>query len=118
LLAEILLELESFKAGALRDHGCEQLAQARNIPLPAGQIEQRAAVRCLRILAEHLVEAATAREEMKRVVENQEWFGERIDDRQRKGLGLCTIVKLPHLVVLLCAGASHDSRPPARLRCR
>ena len=65
-------------------------------------------MRCFRILAEHLVEAATAREEMKRLVENDEWFGEGIHYRKRKGLGLCTIVKLSHLVVLLCAGASHD----------
>src|SRR6185503_19124162 len=52
-VAEILLELESFKAGSLRNHGREQLAQARDVPLPGGQLEQRAAVRGLRILAEH-----------------------------------------------------------------
>jgi hypothetical protein len=52
---------------------------------------------------------------MKRVVEDKERFGERVDDRQRKGLRLCTIVKLLHLAVLHWAGASHDSQPPARL---
>ena len=52
---------------------------------------------------------------MQRVVENQERLRKRVNDRQRKGLRLRTIVKLLHLVVLHWAGASHDSQPPARL---
>jgi hypothetical protein len=57
--------------------------------LAVGKIEQRAPVRFLRVLAEDLVEAATAREKMERVIEDQERFGEGVDDRERKSLRLC-----------------------------
>ena len=46
-------------------------------------------MRFLRVLAEDLVEAATAREKMERVIEDQERFGEGVDDRERKSLRLC-----------------------------
>jgi hypothetical protein len=71
-----------------------------------------------RIFAEDLVEAATAGKQMKRIVENQERLWERVDDRQRKSLRLCTISKFLHVVVLHWAGASHYSQPPARLLSR
>ena len=37
---------------------------------------------------------------MKRLVEDEERFGKGVDDRQRKGLRLCTIGKLLHWIVL------------------
>jgi len=49
-----------------------------------------------RVLAENLIKAAAACEEVKRIVEHEEWLGERIDDCQRKGLGHRSIVKLFH----------------------
>ena len=78
----------SVRIDSLKTAG-EQLAQTRYVPLAVGKIEQRAPVRFLRVLAEDLVEAATAREKMERVIEDQERFGEGVDDRERKSLRLC-----------------------------
>jgi len=88
-MREGLLKLEALDSRVLRNHAREQLTQARYVPLAVGKIEQRAAVRFFRILAENLVEAATAREKMERVIEDQERFGEGVDDRERKSLRLC-----------------------------
>ena len=47
-----------------------------------------------RILAEDFVEAAAAGKKLERLVEDQEWLGQRIDDRQCERLGLRQI-KMP-----------------------
>jgi hypothetical protein len=68
--------------------------------LAVGELEQGSSVSFGGVLAEHLVEAPTAGEQMKRLVEDEERFGKSVDDRQREGLRLCTIGKLLHWIVL------------------
>jgi hypothetical protein len=53
-MREVLLELESLERLALRDHGGEQLAQARDVPLAVGEFEQGAAERLLRALSPNI----------------------------------------------------------------
>ena len=89
-MREGLLELEAFDRHMLGNHAREQLTQARYVPFAARQLKQRSSMRFRGILPEYLVEAATAGEQMKRVVEDQERLGERIDDRKRKGCLLYT----------------------------
>jgi hypothetical protein len=54
-------------------------------------------VRFRGVLAEHLIKATAGGKKVQRVVKDQERFRQRIDDRQRKGLRLGTIVKFLHL---------------------
>jgi hypothetical protein len=80
--------------------------------LAIGQLKEGAAVGFGRILPEYLVEATTAGKKVKCVVEDQEGFRQSIDDRQRKGLRLCTIAKLLHLVVLRKLARAHGLELP------
>jgi hypothetical protein len=64
--------------------------------LAVGEFEQGAAERLLRALSEYLIEAAAAGKKMKHIIEDEEGFGQRIDDRQRKLLRFGQIVVLIH----------------------
>ena len=90
------LELETLHRHVLGDHGFEELAQAGNVPLAVGQVEQAAAVGLDRVLFEDFIETTAAGQEPQRVVEHEEGLGQGINDRHREGLRLGHILKHIH----------------------
>jgi hypothetical protein len=92
--AEVPLELEAFHRHMVRSDRRKQLAQAGNIPLAVRKLKQRTAVGLQRIFVEHFVEAAASGKQVERLVEDQKWLGQRIDDRKRERLRLGEVRKL------------------------
>lgn len=60
------------------------------------------------ILSIHLIETTTGGEEVERLVEDEKWFGQGVDDRQGEPLGLSLILEPSHGDVL--AGSADDWR--------